>query len=554
MCLLVNHAAFADTVNLGGLTFSVDALQVVEGNLVKVRIFGKETLVAKEKVSEFVAREHLANAESIQKFNQRELEGFVISASSEHYFELAAMALTALVKKPGVNAQQLRNFIDSYATNQNSTVVIEDTLLKISNESEHGALAASMAVEILGRDSLWLRQHLASWFFVSLEVIRPIVIERYNALTLADSREHAQLLLTNWRELVGADDPTFLELNSIDNKVRSLSEKLKQHDVIGAAVMIDFNDTRPVMHDLLVPMYISAAENEAAELLAKSQPNAAVAVLLHIDFMRRTPKTHELLSQALSSEQLDFGQLVKDSNIRSLLRLYAEKDPAVAEVVLARASKYFSQQVATGQLAAAEDSFSVVRELRPDPDRANGQMRLDLAAAYLGIGDESKAEQQIEQARPMLSSTDFVRVFGLIVRSDWLILTVLLLLLIGSGTLLYFKALPLFSRSLAAVKVARTYKTAAQEDELEEELPRFVQFSGTQKNPDYEEYRRCLAFFQLEPEAPLSAIKNSYRNFVKEHHPDAQGANQSANSNEEFRLALEIYNRILELRKKFSST
>ena len=548
------NLAIADTIALGGLSFAVDSIQPSDSDLVRVKLFGHETLVAKDALAAHVAHEYFSRLDGAQKFTQRELENFIVSVSADKSYDLASLALIALVEKAGVNNRQLLTFLDEFATNRDSSQVIKSSLVKLCTSSSQKEITASLALEVLSSDSLWLREHLASWFFISLDTIRPLLVERYNKLVLSGSRVKAQTLLSNWRELVGADDATYLDLNEVDNKVRALGERLESRDIIGAAVMVDFNDTRPVMHDLLVPMYISAAEQEAASLLEQSQPNAAISILLHIDFMRRTPRTHQILSQAIAAPKLELGRLLRDGSARSILRLYAEKDQLLGQSILTSAEAFFEQSISQSQLADAEEALNLVFQLRPDPDRRNGQLRLDLAAAYLSAGDRSRAEQHIDQARTMLAPGDYVRVFALILRSDWIVLTLLLTLLLGCGGLIYFKIAPFFGRTFSALRVAKSKQVESDsDDDLEEEMPRFVQFSGTQGNPDYEEYRRCLAFFQLEPEAALSAIKNSYRAFVKEHHPDAHGGDKSSSAKEEFRVALEIYNRILELRKKFTS-
>ena len=553
--LAIINCAWADTVTLGGLSFSVDSIQPVDADLAKVKLFGHETLVAKDAIGAHVAREYFSSfGGGSQKFTQRELEGFVLSTSVEGLHDIASLALTSMIEKPGVNNRQLLNFLESFASDTKNVEIVKRTLLKISSSSNQKEVSVSLALDLLAIDSLWLREHLASWFFVSLDEIRPIVIERYNKMILADNRARAQTLLSNWREMVGAEDPTFRDLSAIDSRVSALSDRLAKHDIIGAAVMVDFSDTRPVMHDLLVPMYISAAEQESSNLLAQSQPNAAITILLHIDFMRRTPRMHQLLGQAIAAPGLDLRPLLRDGAARSILRLYAEKDEALGQSILGSTEQFFEMSVSQAQLSDAEEALKLVCELRPDPDRRNGQLRLDLAAGYLRLGERARAEQHIDQARTMIAWGDYLRVFGLIVRSDWVVLTLLLILLLGSGSLLYYKVAPFLGRTFSAVRIAKSQRIDLDlEDELDEELPRFVQFSGTQGNPDYEEYRRCLVFFQLEPEATLSAIKSSYRAFVKEHHPDAYDGDKSSAAKEEFIKALEIYNRILELRKKFTS-
>jgi preprotein translocase subunit Sec63 len=102
-------------------------------------------------------------------------------------------------------------------------------------------------------------------------------------------------------------------------------------------------------------------------------------------------------------------------------------------------------------------------------------------------------------------------------------------------------------------RIPRPIRPAPEEGAFhkpEDEMPKFV-ITGLkeQLDPDYHEYVNCLKVFGLRPGADLAAIKNAYRNAVKEYHPD-RNRNAQEMAAEVFIEMTRTYERLIELHTK----
>jgi hypothetical protein len=252
-------------------------------------------------------------------------------------------------------------------------------------------------------------------------------------------------------------------------------------------------------------------------------------------------RAEQLLSK-MSVDSLKAEQWTLDEpQVQNFVRELIAADPSHLKVFLRLYEWKTGKSLAQGDYNRARLYFNWVIGLRPDPSPENTSFRKQLVEIGAEKGENAFTNQRIIELAKV-DSFGFSDKLGLFFDGYY---GKSLPILIPSGFVVVFLALAyfLFRPSSGGSSTSRSRRAK-----------KGVKYSQVVEADD--EYTRLLAVFGLKESASESQIKRAFRKAVKEHHPDAYGADgvvtdEEGNVDETFQELRKTYNRILEIRSSW---
>ncbi len=303
----------------------------------------------------------------------------------------------------------------------------------------------------------------------------------------------------------------------------------------------------PNISSLLIALFLgfSLFLVEPGHLLADTPTKPAEAILLDLAALpseERTRDTYDQITEVIARLEKTESRVpplgLESAPILALLASVAAEKPELKSSLASLFDGYVRALVLTNKIDLAKKYFEQTLKHRPDPNRANDELRYSIAITanseggfYFGVG-------RVEE----LKKTDFLgawQIAQLTMRGYYgrafpaIIWTALVLALITAAILLFRWQLTI-----------RVPKVPIPKVEIPGWKKKVRGYEGKPQEPD--DYSRMLALFGLDDAASEADIKAAYRRVMKEYHPDSVGEDEEKQA--KFRDLKKAYERILEIR------
>ncbi len=554
--------AIAESVNAFGISFSVDDLSSVDGESVKVSVFGSTRIVRKDHIGAYVVGLYLHQDAVQELIPYAHLQKLVQGALADGKLEIATQGLLRLLRNyPEADApsesspSNATQFIESLVPMEDSVDLFKGCLLTVSFDSlgrEHTPLSTEHVVNLLYqvalRDLPWVRTRVPRGIFLFAGEFKRILSTKFVEAVHAEQSERLNQILAVGQEFFGENDELIQRLRVLISRIEQIRDG-GPADVVSLEAFIQVCKADPFSEQALCPVINQYIFRKAEQALASGNAEEAVLFLARIDLEKRTPRVHEVVIRAVRALPESAGAVLKDVRVDVFLQAMAKVDGNLKDVYLDFLERQGGYVYRHGEAADFEKISAALIRLRADPNPANDEMRVKQAIMYLGEGMRSLAIYTLSKVQTGLSIMQRFRLSlaGLYV-NRWVAYLLFIVLVSLTGWYLQFEF-----RRLRAARLAALERGAALDggefhfgpidvDELERR-----QREG-ELHPDLMEYEKLLSQLGLGIKASVKDIKTTYRNRVKTLHPDLTH-NTGIETSSAFIELTRAYDRIFDLRK-----
>lgn len=562
LALLIAQGVGAETITISGTAFRVEAVSAVSADEVTVRLGGKETLIRRAELDDFVVRGTLASPELASRLSDRALVRFAETALALNpaWTGFAIRAIRA--RFPGDDPDlvevvtALREDPARVGALREAAKVMLEPVLEPSAQPR----ATSMLLFELGIvEPNWLAAH-------AVEYTRALE-KPFKSLSLAEGREALRLrdleratdVVTLLARIFGQTDPAASEGARLLERVQAVLRARERGDLDALAEATNPNPTDDATTELVVPAALEGLHAAAAQAIGATDVETALGILARINPEVRTESTHELTRTALERiagpESVAFVQ----PKVLDFIDVIAAHDPRVE----AEYGRALGAQIEThfdrGALAEAEVLAERLSRLQGIDRSVTDRVLLRFARLHLGRGEFELAEQKLDRLVGGGLSGSFIslRLAVLRLSSGQFMLLIAGIVALGGAIIVGLtRARPRDTQvgepepSAAATESGLGPQRRGEAAVEHEPLQDFVVAEHRRMSPSAQEYQRCLEELGLPVTADLRAIKNAYRRLVKSVHPDANQTHDETAATRFIELT-RVYDRILELRRDF---
>ncbi|MCB0338186.1 MAG: J domain-containing protein [Bdellovibrionales bacterium] len=543
MILLKIGVCFAEGVSLLSLSLPVDEVESVDGQSVRVRVFGSSSIVPRSDVGRVVLEKYLSNPEKLSELPIDDLLSFVAQgADVMELLPLAKSVFSSLKSHPDASEDKLMLFLHSNWNQPKLSKVFSAAVGNGKGYFRSRKITDALIYYSAIANPSWLlklpvdeRTHLRT-------TLAPLVKEHFDSamtnLNLLEGERVVKLVGV----VYGEESGVVKEYNETFNAVKEALAAAENDDMGSLQKIIDRSQNNKQRASYIGIVSSSLLHREASKAIENQDAKAALLALSQVEIAARSPLTTKLLLETLRIFSVKDLRLLSDIRLELFLLSFAQSDDAVRKELLALFDSYFSRLVSEGDIERAQRVLARVLELRHDPSADNDELRYKFITYYLGDGNRLEAGRVMSQVQ-----TEFglLRHFGLFLRGMYINkYYVLFCILLVSGLLVVGTV-----RRISSIKG----KTELDEGAAESSKDRGTVFSGMSNlefEDDWVEYESLLMEFSLPPSATLSDIKSAYRNAVKAYHPD-KNPDGGVIASERFIKLQEAYERLVELEVTF---
>lgn len=367
------------------------------------------------------------------------------------------------------------------------------------------------------------------------DVLREMLVERVKRLALNGSSLDLLVFKKFAEKHFGARDEATKRISRYVFMLERFEYVQATKDLVVVAKLRERIEREEENH-LFLDKLIKWLHLIAKDSLEQGRPEVAIAQLAEVSANRRTDNTVSLASESFEKlwkfSQNDSSLLAimevwpfDAKNVQSLVEELARREPNVVEKLAALYSRRVLYLVKSQDIFSATAYFKEVLRLRPDDNRENDELRLDIAFVASDNKSRAFAEARIAEleSRSRLSFFSKIRLFFDGYYFGWFFV-------------LLFTVCGLVLVVVVAYFVLRAVRY------IQSKMPEKVVLGRIERE---DEYSRLLALFGLDDTATEEDIKHAYRDMVKAYHPDMQH-NPGNVKKEEFYSA-----RFLELREAY---
>lgn len=534
----------AETVRLFEVDFPVDDLRPVDDVSIKVTIFGDEALVAKAQLPEFVAGKYLVR-QNVNKLDRADVIRFASNAAKADSGSFAALAWIALLEATSTLSPTDLKAIQDLEQTAVFPDIVKLIISRTNQLSRHSQLIGWLLCAATETDFEWLRGRIVSFVYINEQSFKAACRERYLDYWSKADQARASQLLESFRELFGDGDGWYLELQAQHQAIVPAVAALNDPANADLSALAQVVQKFPELSQFLSALIVKQAHQKAAQIITEKNPLLALTLLSWLDQSWRTPTTHDLVLQALRNLPVTQAEQVLSGRTADFLYFVSIKDYTVKAVYLAYLQLALLKKLDQRDLSNLDQFFSTIKKLRPDPDAANDELRVNAAAVYGSLGQGAAAREQVQQMHRALNWIELIRLlFSGAFISPWALWSMIIGLITISGLVVY--RWPTRTIQKPEQRKPRTERTSS------ERTARPI-FAGSGLRPTIDprriEYEKLIGGFGLQGDASLAEIKSAYRKAVKMLHPDTN-PNLSEAEQEKFRRITQDHARLLELRNE----
>jgi hypothetical protein len=526
------------TVELYGLSFPVLNYQSTGGGQALVNIRGSDQLIIETRVASTVAREFFSNRTSFEVLPTDGVLVFIKKALIAHDVPSAMIAFQSIISFSDVSSPTVLNGVKELPLQDSNTVSFLKEALEYTLKGNAAPIfIARLITKIAEKDIPWVKDRYGSSVVTYNQAIRTLLRDDIYALIKDKDVLRARQLQIVQSELFGQDDPEVKTFHSLFVKLESLPETADY-----AITLTDIANQDESIKKYFGPLFNDAVLTKIEKLIISGDGEQGLLLLSQLDWSKRTPHIHQLTSESIRKLSFASSTVLQERVVKDYLSFISDKDPVIREDAISflEAAIRFNKT----DFHSSEIFFTLLSIIRPDPNSLNDQLRIEIVRDLYSQRDNKTAEQYLSQVssfgiidRVLIS---FSRIRGNLFK---------IVAFLGSCLTVLIASL-LFRKWLVAQKAKKELLKAQQEETDEpQSRPVFVTARGVKgEHSGFPfEYVTAMHELGLPAAASLKDIKATFRNKMKDIHPDVINSGQG--DNDQFIHFKETYERILAIRK-----
>ncbi|MCB0317663.1 MAG: hypothetical protein KDD56_02830 [Bdellovibrionales bacterium] len=537
--------SFAETIELAGVTFPIQEYKKVDDTTVKISVLGNPRIVKQENAHDEIVKQFFSSWDKTKQLGIESISNFCIQSLSSKKLIWCLTAFDALALTFADYPQETIQSLENILENTNEDLDFLRTLIKNGNFKQYRPeLKAALIFLVSTLDIAWVKKELlpdanSHKSQINKYAIRQILFAiNNNEIELAGKKS------STLESLFPQQDSQAKTISSLVNTYAQISDSYKESPY-AARKMINQQSIDPAFTAEINNGITRLSQIYAERYLNDSKSKLALEYLSLASLNYRTPKTHQL-----AAEILDFfhkePQTTHSFEVHLFLEEISKYDSELKNKYLEYLEYNFYQYLEHNEPQKSETQLELIRKIRPDPDKANDQLRVALVLLYLDQGLKIAANDKLKEIQTEVSFiTRLKLVFaGLYIPLPMLIFILALPLLGTLGYLIRTNN----RQNRARDDMARATYEQIIEDVEKTKIKGFNPTPKTQIDPLQQEYQNLLLEFGLRGQVSLKQVKKAYRDMVKKSHPDIKPGEES----EDFLRTMKNYEKLLELRKKLS--
>lgn len=550
----------AEPVKVLGVSFPVDSLVRVDPFTIRVQVLSEERLTSVDTLESTVVSLTFASSKGAERISLDNLQNFIEAAVEQQQGPYAIQALPFYLAHPQLDVLEAADFLAGISGSATAVEAFKAglTSMRINSESlsvieQRARLIVIMLMAIGQSDSRWVRANALRWVFAFNEEFQKYVAESFSMAALHDNRLELARLVSVVKEILGSDDEFFQQISILRGRLEQVMGARESGEIEQLYPLVEITRKDPLSAKVLFPILSQRLHDEAARALDSGAFDKALIVLSRGDIDRRTPKTHELVKKALISAVPSRFLIFRDSQVDAMLYKMAQLDPEIKNLYIDFLERQADFLFSAGDHAQSELVLERMLRVRPDPSKANDNIRIAQARLYLRADLRPLAIQKLSQVRTGLSLLTRFRL-GLsgLYFNRYLALLFLFVPLILVTWYLWTEVRRINRERMADNNVAGKVDRSSLHDTSEGSWSKKLFTKGAlnrEEDPREREYALCLKELGLEPTATLRQIKTSYRLLVKDIHPDVV-KDEHGKASSKFIELTRAYDRALDLRRQ----
>jgi hypothetical protein len=562
--------ACSETVTIEGLPLRVESIAPVENSLVRVTVESREVLVPKDEVNDAIVGLYFTPDGRGRSIDSDLLGMFIERSLAAGKVGYAAAALPSYLSAPRLDAlgavdvlERISGFVGAAESFKQALLEVRSNGDAYSEFRSRPELVAIVLFTIGRADGSWLRANALRWVFTFSESFRGYVLDRLSKAVASNAFEEVQSIPGVVRDALGDDHEFYLSMRVLVQRITQANGHQLGDPAEALYPLVEAARRDPVSARILYPVVADKLHAAAENFMAEGAPARALLVLSHTDATRRTPRTHDLVTRALTAVPADELELLRDAEAEHLLTALALRDIEIRKRYEELLTRQFDFALKSNEVSRGTLVLQRMLKFRPDPFPANDDIRVELALGELRLGNRDAALATLSSVRTGIPLYDRVRLglAGLYVSR----LVAFLCIVVPSVYTIWFLMIEL--RRLRAFRLqratrgtsaqARHSSSTMQQGSSESDSSAYDRnggkaftHNGIKKptDPRLAEYQECLTVLGLESAATLKDIKTAYRSLVKHIHPDRLKENQGLASDRFIQLT-QAYDRAIEIRR-----
>ena len=542
------QTAAAASVDVYGVPVRVDAVEKLEGGMVRISIFGNDHIVGQEEVSGYVLQAY-ASSRTPTALSVKDLESIIRGALGKGDLKGATDAFILLLSNTGFQIGEEEVFFSSIQGVSHFSQLLRNVLLSATSDPSgiRGDAVALLLLKAGASDIEWARQNgirLAYRFSQDFkECFRNAFVRSFSGEGV-DPDRIVELLAA----LFGETDEDVRDLRAVLLRVKSMQAALKTRNLSDVLSVLGKYDTSARRNFLISAIVTEIIYNESDRLIGQRAFSDVLLLLSRVDFNKRTPHAHALILEALKGLSMNEYVVLSNRNVQDMLGFYSAQDSALRDAYVDVLDRRAWDLVEGGNPFAADEPLNQLLLFRPDPHRANDAIRLAQTREYLKIGRETLAVERLASLRTGIPVKDrlWFAWYRLIYKTS--IWTFLFLLGVVAATLFGVRK---YSRIREKERRER-WRALGWNDYTQAGIsgrPFVMKELRSHVDPVLQEYYDCLQVFELTPGASARDVKSAYRKKMKEVHPDLNIGDEEGSSREFIRIR-KAYERLLAMEKE----
>ncbi len=376
------------------------------------------------------------------------------------------------------------------------------------------------------------------------KALSDILLRKAEAILVSQPSADAANLRKASREIFGENSSEYVEMIRLFNVVDQTEHFAGTGNLTGFVNLrreMRSPSEKRLLEVKLARFMISSAE----ENIRNNRPVLALRQIAEIKPEWRTKNSNELAARAIAAintnaaltiREAKFAELFDAQVVQGLIASIETFDPGVSSALAVIYAERTLDAAKSGSAGNADAFFSRVIKHRPDPNPDNDKLRLQLALIAGNSETREFASKRIYELKKSgkLSIVDKIKLLTSGYASVGVKVLVGLLLAILGFLLIFWvtaKYAPAIAKGLRRGKASSGYQ-------------REIQDAPT------DEYSRLLEMFGLDDTASEEKIKKTYRQIVKDYHPDS-AEKQDEETVKRFIELREAYQRILQIRSSW---
>lgn len=520
--------AKAESIPVFGYPFQVERIESVDQNSVTITVLGSTRLVKRTELENEIVAVYLSRPDLYSIVELEEFSLFLEEALTKNKPEWVVSAIERALGTATLPEKLVLDLIDRLGDSPEGIAVFQRLVSHIGLENPQAKGVCAILLSLGKVDVDWVRTKAVRLLFRYQMPCEAFFTEQYLSALVAGDLELANQIIAIYGASYGVDGQGYRTVLTLSSKIDRLVDGLRASEVGATARTIStlssdpqFKDSANAISTGLVERFVKVATTE------QRYGDALELLTIHLPTGNASSSAVPLLQKILTAISADPDSIsyMLPSQVQVMLRGYAFKDEEIRQQYQALLQQNIPKLLIADRFKEAAILFDQIRIIRPDPNVENDGLRQLFVEAFLRVGELESARRILSEIETGVPSGLRMRVLYESLRIGVAFILIMSVVAMILAMLLVYRIVKVSIASKAAkpATAAGNFGGRSPDDAKfdDEPLRKFVSASRAAgvKMP-MDPYGEMLLLFGLKPGCTLQEIKVTYRNAVKECHPD----------------------------------